>query len=427
MSEKLGNFDYLSIFCEKNSDGTKNLRLKGNELVRRLNYRICDNDIARISTFISVGKNIVKLDLAYNDVTDDGIHILAEVLLGRENNLEHLNLVGCNITHVGLQMISDKAPMLKLKTLRLTANNITSKGGPSFENILLHVPTIENLDAGDTHQTLVSTPYFCSSLRMDIGNNRSLKSLDISGVIPISCWHFTLPPQLADQMGELVKMNETLIEMHLQKCNFDGHDMELLLLGLERNTTLRLLDLGHNRINNYGGEVLSRWLINGPNLLGLNLAGNMIGNIGAKALAKAIPETKLRLLDLSMNRIEDELLCKILHSLKKKYRIRMVFLWGNKFGQASMKIMQMHLAIGLYEQEHVDFKIYEVDGVLYVAKYPGNNYKYRYHCQLEHNEVQELRITRNIVYSEYCDYKAKLNFLYYDRIQGDCSNPPECF
>lgn len=75
-----------------------------------------------------------------------------------------------------------------------------------------------------------------------------------------------------------------LVELHLQKCEFRGHEIEELLLGLQRNKTLLLLDLGYNQFGDHGMELIGEWLNTGPNLLGLNVAGNNITNIGARYL-----------------------------------------------------------------------------------------------------------------------------------------------
>lgn len=58
--------------------------------------------------------------------------------------------------------------------------------------------------------------------------------------------------------------------------------MELLLVGLNRNKTILLLDLGYNRIGDHGIELLANWLKTTPPLLGLNIAANHIGDTGAR-------------------------------------------------------------------------------------------------------------------------------------------------
>lgn len=71
----------------------------------------------------------------------------------------------------------------------------------------------------------------------------------------------------------------------MQKCGFDGHDVELLLIGLKTNKSLLLLDLGYNQIGDVGIELIGLWLCTRPQLLGLNVAGNAIGNTGARFVA----------------------------------------------------------------------------------------------------------------------------------------------
>lgn len=67
----------------------------------------------------------------------------------------------------------------------------------------------------------------------------------------------------------------------MQKSELDGHDVEYLVEGLNRNKTLRFIDLGYNHIGDYGAEVLTEYLKTRPNMLGLNIAGNDITDLGA--------------------------------------------------------------------------------------------------------------------------------------------------
>lgn len=52
--------------------------------------------------------------------------------------------------------------------------------------------------------------------------------------------------------------------------------------GLIENKTLMLLDLGYNKISNYGAEKLAEYFMTEPLLQGIVLAGNSIGEIGAR-------------------------------------------------------------------------------------------------------------------------------------------------
>lgn len=80
----------------------------------------------------------------------------------------------------------------------------------------------------------------------------------------------------------ILKTNTKLVELHMQKSELDGHDVEYLVEGLNRNKTLRFLDMGYNNIGDYGLEILAEYLKTRPNLLALNIAGNAITDIGAR-------------------------------------------------------------------------------------------------------------------------------------------------
>lgn len=133
-------------------------------------------------------------------------------------------------------------------------------------------------------------------------------------------------------------MNNTLIELHIQKCELDGHDIELLLVGLKENETLLLLDLGSNRIGDHGSFLLSEWLKTRPSLLGLNLSGNGIKNYGARALSFGMPYSRIRLLDITNNKITDQGIKDILNTIKKPYVLKLLFMWGNKLGSESHRV-----------------------------------------------------------------------------------------
>lgn len=124
----------------------------------------------------------------------------------------------------------------------------------------------------------------------------------------------------------------------MQKCEFDGHDVELLLIGLRANKSLLMLDLGYNRIGDTGIELIALWLRERPSLLGVNVAGNQISNTGARALSAHMPYSRIRLLDISSNKIEDAGIADILHTIKKPYYMRVFYVWGNKLGKESKEV-----------------------------------------------------------------------------------------
>lgn len=76
----------------------------------------------KVAEFLLDHPEVVKLDLCYNDIGDEGAVILAEEYFSEENNLEHLNLICCDIGWVGMEKLCSAADTMKLKTLRVNGN-----------------------------------------------------------------------------------------------------------------------------------------------------------------------------------------------------------------------------------------------------------------------------------------------------------------
>ncbi|GJQ84961.1 hypothetical protein Trydic_g562 [Trypoxylus dichotomus] len=424
MGERLTDI-FMLLFCEKNSDGTKSLRLKGRELYQRIHHRVKDKDMVKISDFLTMHPDVVKLDLCYNNITNKGLAQLVLQYLRYENNLQHLNLAGCDLTGTSMRYFCRCADTFKLITLRVNGNKLGTEGSQYLAELLEKNTTLKHLDLGDSDQTLSSIPHLCSVLREDIGKNKTLEVLDISRVIPPSEYYQYNPGHLAEQLGNMLKVNKSLRELHAQKCQFDGHDIELLLLGLKCNETLLLLDLGYNRIGDHGLEAIAKWLRTRPNLLGLNVSGNGIGNTGARALSFHMPFSKLRLLDVSHNKIGDDGMIDILNSLKKPYSLRLFYIWDNFINQRTFWVLERMLLSKVLEQDNIDVKLYRVDGVLYHAYYPSDRYKHKYYCEMDHGYPVELRIKRNTIDMDNTQPRSLVKFKFYPRVPpADDRLPP---
>lgn len=78
-----------------------------------------------VSSYLSKRPQIIKLDLSYNDIGDEGIKYLVEGYLSDyENSLIYLNIIGCSIGWKGVNHLCETAETLELKTLRLACNKL---------------------------------------------------------------------------------------------------------------------------------------------------------------------------------------------------------------------------------------------------------------------------------------------------------------
>lgn len=392
----------LSLFTERNSDGSGHLILRGNDLYDRFKRRLSDVDIRAICVYIrEQPRTITKLDLSYNNITDGGFYkLLKRLLVKGRSSIINLNIMNNNLTEISILNLANYAKYLKLRYLRLNGNDIGTKGGEYFADFLIKNNTIEFCDIGETGQTFTSVAPIVTALRNDHGANKTLKVFDFSRIVPLFNRYSYETKWLAYHIEYLLERNSTIIELHLQKNQFIGHDMEYFARGLRRNNTLLYLDLAYNRIGEYGAEILGQYLAEGPQLILLNIAGNDIRNTGARAISFGMPYSKIRALDISHNKILDRGILDILNSIKKPYYLRFLNIFGNEITHITCTVIERMLISGTLFQHCIDVKIYEVDKVLYPAYYPNpaDRNKHWYYCEQEFGVAQPIyQITRNVI------------------------------
>ncbi|CAH0404409.1 unnamed protein product [Chilo suppressalis] len=393
----------LSLFTERNSDGTGRLILRGNDLYDRFKLRIQDSDIRSIYQYVrEAPRRITVLDLPYNQITDTGFSKLVKKLLVKgRSSIINLNVMNNNLTEKSALVLAQYPTFIKLKYLRLNGNHLGTKGGEYFARFLEDNTSVEYCDIGQSGQTLTSVAQIVAALRTDhISPNRMLKVLDFSRIDNIFNRYNYESKWLAYHIELLLERNNTLIELHLQKNEFISHDMEYFARGLRRNHTVLYLDLGYNRIGDYGAELLAKYLAENPQLIFLNIAGNEIKDTGARAISFGMPYSKLRALDISNNKITDRGVLDLLNTIRKPYYLRFLNIWGNKFGHVACGVIERMLYSGTLFQHTIDVKIYEVDEILYAAYYPNpaDRNKHLYYCELDYGFAQPIYdIKRNVV------------------------------
>ncbi|KAJ8977928.1 hypothetical protein NQ317_002902 [Molorchus minor] len=332
---------------------------------------------------------IVSVDLSYNHIGVRGVQILAEEFFHDDNNLRHINLMQCDIKSAGIKWLAT-SECLKLESCRINGNPLGPEAAQWICHLIQECPTLVHLDIAETDQILESIECI-----LIVCERSTLKYLDISKIIPLH--HYTKydPSILADNLAVVLKLNETLLELHMQKCCFDGHDVDLIVSGLAINKYLQVLDLGYNKMGDLGIQSIASWLKTRPVLRALIVPGNYIKEFGARALHFGLPFSRVRYLDMTDNKINDVGLTFLLDSIKKSTQMRLFFIWGNTVGPTSCKRIERMLESGVFDQEYIDIKLYTVDGQLYPAYYPSKHYKHKYYCVMDYGCAVELKIKRN--------------------------------
>lgn len=78
----------------------------------------------KLADFLNKHPEIINVDLCYNNFGDDGMKILSQNFLTKENNIRHLNLIGCSLGGEGMESLYLAAETLKLVSLRVNGNNL---------------------------------------------------------------------------------------------------------------------------------------------------------------------------------------------------------------------------------------------------------------------------------------------------------------
>ncbi|KAK0176639.1 hypothetical protein PV328_000756 [Microctonus aethiopoides] len=375
----LMNDSFFFGFCTKPFNGVKELILNGNELFTQIGKRLTDIDVNYLLNFLinnpDAHDHIVELNIQNNEIGPDGIAKMCE-----------------------------NGGKLKLKILRLNGNKFGNEASKNIALMLCNNLYIEHIEVAEVDQTISSLIYFTTIMRSDqVEFNNCLKILDISRPNPAYMNDFD-SSHFAYLIGSMLKTNTCLIELHLQKYSFSCHDIELMLIDGISNITLKLLDLNCNNIGDHGINSICKWLYRRPALAGLMLSHNIIKIGGARALSFALPFSRVQLLDISYNNINNSGIADILNTIKKSPCMRNLRLFGNQIGDKSAKIIRRMLASGVLVQENLDVKPYEVDNKYYVAYYPANYYKQKYYNAISqpmkiykqnniHNEIKSSKIT----------------------------------
>ncbi|XP_017791103.1 PREDICTED: leucine-rich repeat-containing protein 34-like [Habropoda laboriosa] len=349
--------------------------MRGYVVYQKIRRNLQNVDIPALLIFLKDHQNITHITLANNNISDSGfISLLDHFVLYK--NVEELDLQNNNIADLGIKYMLEVGKNLEIKSLNLGANKFGVHASKDVALFLLKNKYIHSLNVAEVNQTASSLIYFMMVLSSDQEiSNGTLKSLNISRPNP-GCMYYFDSVHFADVIGHMLQHNTTLKALHLQKYNFDCHDIESMMFNAIHNNSLHLLDLGCNNIGDHGINHIAKWLVEKPPLKTLILCRNIITDHGARSLSFAIPFSKLVSLDISYNKITDDGMVYILYTLKKFPMLRRLRIFSNCIGHPAAKsylqILKRMLMSQVLQQENIDVRPYRVDHRWYFARYTGD-------------------------------------------------------
>ncbi|KAK4475840.1 hypothetical protein MN116_001091 [Schistosoma mekongi] len=321
--------------------------------------QLTDADLPPLCMALSLKPCITMLDLRYNCIKDNGSEKLCE-FLKVDSLLEELNLMGNDITEKGAEFLADSLKSNRsLVILKMTGNPIGSKGGLFFAQALQVNDILEFLDLGECDQDITSCIAFATVLK----RNKSVIGINLNRQL---LW--TLQEEPIVHFADMLRINKTLRELHLSKCDMRDFGATRLSEALERNDTLELLDISANRVSRDGAISLSKIIsINCP-LVVLDLAFNRVQCKGAKALANALLyNTHLKVLAVQFCEMKGPGLCALAESLITNLTLECIYIWGNEHDESVCNAFAKLIYTNRLTENYTDIKPYVVDGRTYLA------------------------------------------------------------
>ncbi|XP_021082591.1 leucine-rich repeat-containing protein 34 isoform X1 [Mesocricetus auratus] len=301
------------------------------------------------------------LDVRYNLISDVGAYYAAK-LLQKQPYITYLNLMFNDIGPDGGELIAKALHKNRtLKYLRMTGNKIENTGGMVFAAMLQINSSLEKLDLGDCDLGLQSVIAFSTVLTQ----NQAIKGINLNRPIL-----YGEQEESTVHMGHMLKENHFLVELHMCKHGMKNYGMQQLCNALYLNSSLRYLDVSCNKITRDGMVYLADVLKRNTTLEVIDLSFNRIENAGAKYLSETLTShnRSLKALSIVSNKIEGEGLVAISQSMKTNLILSNIYIWGNKFDEATCVAYSDLMKSGRLKPDNTDVEPYVVDGRVYLAE-----------------------------------------------------------
>ncbi|XP_031519444.1 leucine-rich repeat-containing protein 34 isoform X4 [Papio anubis] len=311
------------------------------------------------------------LDVGYNLLSDVGAYYAAK-LVQKQLNLIYLNLMFNDIGPEGGELIAKVLHKNQtLKYLRMTGNKIENKGGMFFAAMLQINSSLEKLDLGDCDLGMQSVIAFATVLT----RNQAIKAINLNRPIL-----YGEQEESTVHIGRMLKENHCLVVLHMCKHDIKNSGIQQLCDALYLNSSLRYLDVSCNKITHDGMVYLADVLKSNTTLEVIDLSFNRIENAGANYLSETLTShnRSLKALSVVSNNIEGEGLVALSQSMKTNLTFSHIYIWGNKFDEATCVAYSDLIQMGRLKPDNTDVEPFVVDGRVYLAEVSNGLKKHYY-------------------------------------------------
>ncbi|XP_037697049.1 leucine-rich repeat-containing protein 34 isoform X2 [Choloepus didactylus] len=355
--------------CKKGLEKGIILNIAGNNRLMPV-QRVTGEDFWTLSRILKKNPYIIGLDVRYNLLSHVGAYYAAK-LLEKQLNIIYLNLMFNDIGPDGGELIAKVLHNTTLKYLRMTGNKIENKGGMFFAAMLQVNSSLEKLDLGDCDLGMQSVIAFATVLTQ----NKAIRGINLNRPIL-----YGEQEESTVHIGHMLKENHCLVELHVCKHDIKNYGIKQLCDALYLNTSLRYLDVSCNKITRDGMVYLADVLKSNTTLEIIDLSFNRIENAGASYLSESLTSHNrtLKVLSVVSNNIEGEGLVALSQSMKTNPTLTNIYVWGNKFDEATCMAYSDLIQMGRLQPDNTDVEPFVVDDHVYLAEVSNGLKKHYY-------------------------------------------------
>ena len=276
-----------------------------------------------ISAFLFQKERIQKLDISYNNISDDGTVAISEYL-SSNNTLQQLNLSHNQVSSLGITNMSTALlTNTTLQILDISHNNISDDGTIAIIRTL-HSHCRNNSIMGIANNEMINEGCITKSALQKL--NMSYNKISSKGIVTLSD-HLKTNITLQELMiswndcENLIVLDGANILCNMSGKHFGDVGTALVSSFLWHKSNIQKLDISYNNISDDGTVAISEYLSSNNTLQQLDLSHNQVSSLGIINMSTALlRNTTLQILDISHNNISDDGTIAIIRTLHSHCR-----------------------------------------------------------------------------------------------------------
>ncbi|XP_065897457.1 uncharacterized protein [Dysidea avara] len=282
--------------------------IQSNTTIHKLNISNCGivgAGVVVISNSLKKNATLQDLDVSHNKINIEGAKKMAEVIMFNRT-LQKLDISNCGIRDDGVVIITESCNYNQtLQNLTLSWDNdrvtfdtassnccyrhIRYTGALIISNILYNNEKIKTLSLSDSYINGEGLASLCRCLK----NNTTLQELDIS--------KNKLFTEDTEVIAKVIELNTTLQKLNISDCGIHDSGVVVISNSLKNNKTLKVFNMSKNCIGVEGAKEIAEVLEFNMSLQKLDVSScNILCEVLSNSLRK---NTTLKELNMSHNKI----------------------------------------------------------------------------------------------------------------------------